>query len=50
MMDKSAKNVFSRFNINKMEVEMDQPADFLKHEVVFVTPMAGKEDNTVIFI
>lgn len=50
MMRKSTNSVFSRFNISKMEVKMGEKADFDKHEVVFVTPMPDKEDDSIIFI
>lgn len=50
MMEKSARNVFSRFNIQKMDVKIDDQADFNKHEVVFVTPVPGKKDDQIIFI
>ena len=33
-----------------MKIDEDEIADFEKHEVVFVAPVPGKENNTIIHV
>ena len=50
MVYKNQHQVMNRFNIQKMEIKEGDIADFDFHEVVFVAPVPGKEDNSILMI
>ena len=50
MIQKSAIKILRNFGVEEMNIEQNEKADFDKHNVLFVTPVPGVEDNTIIHI